>query len=575
MRPTGDTSGAGPRHAGSVAATALRRAGVDTLFTVPGEHILPLLDGCRDAGVRVIGTRHEGAAALAAEGWALATGEPGAAAVTAGPGFANALVGLLDAGVWSLPLVLIAGRTGLDKRGRGAVMDVDQRAVAAPVVKDTVCCFDVGRLEDAVARAVHLARAGPPGAVYLEVPADVLDAQPPAPGQREAGGGFPSPLPRPSGDPGALARVVDLLAGAERPVAIAGGGAFWAGASSALTRFAETCGVPVVTTSAARGVVADSHPWCLGNLLHAGGASLAADLVVVLGSAFNGNLAFGRSPLFTADQTVVQVDVAPERLGGNRRPDTAVVGDVAAVLEQLTDRWTAAHDPAPAARREWREQAAAITADLKADWDRQVAGHAGDRLHAGAVIREAVDAVRQMAGEQVTFVADGGDALAWALAYTDAQAPGRLLSTTTALGTLGVGLPFALAARAARPDEPVVLLTGDGAFGLSAMELSTCVNHDLPVVCVVSNNGAWGDVAHAQDASFGPGRRVASDLADSRYDRLADALGGHGERVTALAELRPALKRSLDSGAPAVIDVATDPTVLSDLLANIGDLGIM
>ena len=206
-------------------------------------------------------------------------------------------------------------------------------------------------------------------------------------------------------------------------------------------------------------------------------------------------------------------------------------------------------------------------------WEKQVADHHGSRIHPGALVREVAAFAREVCGDAVTLVADGGDTLTWALAYLYAEGPGRMLSTTTALGTLGVGLPFALAARLARPDEPVILIAGDGAFGLTAMELDSAVRHNLPVVVVVANNAGWGDVRHHQTEVFG--REIGSALRDTRYDLLAEALGGHGEDVRDLAELRPALQRAFDSGVAAVVNVETDPAVLSDLLRAMVGMGIM
>ncbi len=203
-------------------------------------------------------------------------------------------------------------------------------------------------------------------------------------------------------------------------------------------------------------------------------------------------------------------------------------------------------------------------------------GHRGDRVHAGAVARELARFAGEVAGGGATLVADGGDALAWALAYLPAQLPGRFLSTTTALGALGVGMPFALAARAARGDEPVFVLAGDGSFGLSAMELDTAVRHDLPIVVVVSNNAGWGDVRHEFDG--GPARegsRVAAELGFTRYDLLARSLGARGEHVTRLDELEPALRRAYDSGRPAVVNVETDPDVTCPLLRIVAEMGLM
>jgi acetolactate synthase I/II/III large subunit len=517
----------------------------------------------------VIDTRHEGAAALAAEGWALATGEVGVAAVTAGPGFANGMVGLIDAGAWSVPMVMLAGRTGLSKQGRGAVMDIDQRAIAAPATKWAASCTDAGRVPRYIAEALYRARSGCPGAVYLDVDADAVYAQ--AKPLDVASPGFPASIPRPAAAPAEIGSLVAALASAERPVIVAGSGAFWSDAGSEIARFVERAQIPVITASAARGVIPDSHSWSLGSLVHGGLAIPSSDCVLVLGSAFNANVMYGGAPLFGADQTMLQVDIAADRMGGNRAADVAVVGDIASVVSDLCDAW----GTTPPGRDEWLAQAKALAAASMGFWDRQIDEHEGTLLHAGAVAREIASFVRERFAGKATLVADGGDALAWALAYFDAELPGRLLSTTTALGTLGVGMPFALAAKAARPDEPVFLFTGDGSFGLSAMEIDTAVRHKLPIIVTVSNNAGWVDVQHEQDAAFGPGRHVASTLPGVRYDRLAEALGGHGERVEAFDELRPALERSLAAGVCSVIDVQTDPAVLSELLRMVAQLGLM
>ena len=569
--PSPGTGAAAAAVGGRLLAQALRDAGVGTVFTLAGGHVMHALDACVPLGIRVIDTRHEGAAAFAAEGWALATGEPGVAIATAGPGFTNALSGLFDAGLWNVPMLLIGGRSGLRTAGQGAVADLDQRAIATPGVKWAATCHETARIPRYVAEALYRARAGRPGAVYLEVPQDVLAGE--AHGASGGLEGFPSPVPRGTAPAAEIARARDLLCGAERPVVVAGGGAFWSGGGEAIRRFTAASGIPVTTTSSARGVLPDGHPHCLGSLVHGGVALISADVVLVLGSAFNANLAYGRPPLFGAHQRVIQVDVVADGMGGNRRPDLGLVGDVACVLEDLAEGWEA---DAPASRAAWREEARQLGATSMMGWDQQVDGHEGDRVHAGAAAREVARFAREVGGDSVTLVADGGDALAWALAYFQAEAPGRFLSTTTALGTLGVGLPFALAARAARPEEPVFVFTGDGSFGLAAMELDTAVRHSLPIVVVVSNNAGWGDVRHEHETSRDyAGPRVAAELGFTRYDELAPALGGHGERVTRMEELRPALRRAYDSGRPAVINVETDPGVECALLRIVAEMGLM
>jgi acetolactate synthase-1/2/3 large subunit len=554
---------------GALMARTLRERGVTTVFSLPGGHILPFLDACLDEDIRIIDTRHEGAAVLAAEGWALATGDTGVAAVTAGPGFANGLIGLLDASVWSVPLLMLAGRTSHTRQGRGAVGDVDQRSVAAPIAKWAATCGEPGLVPRFIAEALHRARGGCPGAVYLEIDSHAvynkavpLDVAVP---------GYPAAAARPAGAPADIGSAVAALASAERPLIVAGSGAFWSGAGEAIGRLAEVAGIPVITASGARGVVADSHPWSLGSLVHGGLAIPSADCVMVLGSAFNANVMYGGAPLFGSEQVIVQVDIAPERVGGNRAADVTVIGDIASVIRDCTEAWSAT----PAGRDEWLARARGLAEASIGFWNRQVDEHTGDLVHAGAAAREVAAYVSERFGGRATLVADGGDALAWALAYFGAELPGRLLTTTTALGTLGVGMPFALAAQAARPDERVFLFSGDGAFGLSAMEVATAVRHRLPVIVIVSNNAGWGDVRFEQDELFGPGRNVASSLTGVRYDRLAEALGGHGERVERLADLRPALERSIDSGVCSVIDVQTDPAVISELLRMVAQLGLM
>ncbi|MGO8687481.1 MAG: thiamine pyrophosphate-binding protein [Candidatus Dormibacteria bacterium] len=554
-----------PPHGGRLVAERLHAHGVEAFFTLGGGHIVELLDGCIDAGVPLIGMRHEAAVTLAAEGYALATGRPGVCAVTAGPGFTNCLTGFADAAVWNVPLVLIAGRTALKRRGRGAVQDVDQEGMLAPLAKWRGVAYNAQSLQRLTDEAFHMAVSGRPGAVYLEVPHDVFMTRMEAP----AGvWGFPAAPVRSGASPADLERVVAALKAATRPIVLAGSGAFWSGAGEAIADFCTAAEIPVTTTSAARGLVPDGHPWCLGTLVHAGTAVASSDCVLILGSAFNGNLVYGGPPLFNEEQTLIQVDLSSDQVGGNRRADIAVLGDVGEVLAQMTRSGLRSRSGTA-----WLEQGRELVEISHQMWDQQVDDYTGSLVHPGALCREVAGFAKSAWGGASTFVADGGDTLTWALAYAEAEGPGRMLFTTTALGTLGVGLPFALAAQLARPQERVVLVTGDGAFGLSAMEMDTAARHHLPVIVVVANNGGWGDVRHHQREMYG--REVASQLADTRYDLLAEALGCHGERVEQLADLRPALERAAAAGGPALIDVRTDPDVLSALLRAMMRVGIM
>jgi acetolactate synthase-1/2/3 large subunit len=554
---------------GVLAAWALKASGVQTLFALPGGHILPLFEGARVEGLRLIDTRHEENAVFMAEGWALATGQPAAAAVTAGPGLANALPGLAEANAAGVPVVVLAGRTGIAQRGRGAVQDLAQLNVVAPVTKWRDECLATERIPEYVATAVHHASRGAPGVAYLEIPQDVFGASAAAP-QPAAPSGFPDDA---RGIPvrGDLDRAIDLLSKAGRPVILAGSGAFFSGAGEALRGFIERSGIPVTTTSAARGLVDDDHPRCAGGLVHGGIALASADVALVLGSRFNANLVYGGPPLFSPSQTLIQVDVRPEHLGGLRRPEVGLVGDVRATLDAMTEAWRSPPDRFDA----WAEQCRQGARMSWESWDVQCE-RPSNGLHPGWLARE----VARFADEQGpgTFVSDGGDSVVWGIAFSKAHRPGTNLFIGSAMGTLGIGLPFALAAKAARPDEPVFCFTGDGAFGLSAIELDTAARHRLGVVIVVVNNGGWGDVRHEQRMWYGEDADQGAILSGMRYDLLAQAVGGHGERVADQDELRPALERALKAsadGVPALVDATTDPDVMSDLMRNLGSLAVM
>jgi acetolactate synthase-1/2/3 large subunit len=558
-----------PELGGVLAARALKSQGVETLFALPGGHNLPLFEGARQVGLRLIDTRHEENAVMMAEGWALATGTVGCASVTAGPGLANAFAGLAEANAAGVPVVVITGRTGLAQRGRGAVQDLDQLAAVAPVAKWRAECLQTDRIPEYVGQAVHQARSGAPGVAYLEIPQDVFGASAAA-AERPWPTGHLGDL-RAVPQDGDLERALDLLTNATRPVVLAGSGAFFSGAGDALTAFAERTGIPVTTTSAARGLIDDDHPRCVGGLVHGGIALASADVALVLGSRFNANLVYGGPPLFSPGQQVIQVDIRPENIGGLRGPEVGLVGDVRATLDTLTDVWAAPADGFDG----WRDQAKQGAAISWQSWEEQCDRPARG-LHPGWLARE----VTKFADEQGagTFVSDGGDSVLWGIAFSKAHRPGTNLFIGSAMGTLGVGLPFAMAARAARPDEPVFMFTGDGAIGLSAIELDTAARHHLPVVAVVVNNGGWGDVRHEQRMWYGDQADQGAVLSNMRYDLLAEAVGGHGERVTEQAELRPALERALKAthdGAPAVVDAATDPDIMSDLMKNLGGLNVM
>ena len=542
---------------GELIARVLARAGVRNLFCLQGGHIDPILFGCEDAGIRIIDTRHEQAAAHMAEGWARATGETGVCAVTAGPGFSDAVTGLANAFIEGSPLLCLAGASPLAEADTWPLQDLDQLGIARPVTKWARSCPTARRIGDYTASALGQARSGRPGPVYLDVPIDVLKQRLPA--------STPVPeleLPTPPGAaPEALAAALRLLEQAERPLLVVGSGAHWSRAGAALARLGERAGLPIVSVNQGRGVLPDGHDWSFALpalFQHAREADAVCCLGVRLGWPLMRGRLFGDTPM-------IRVDLESTETTRNRPGEVNLVADVRVFCEQLADGWQGG---VSRAREAWGDRLRVSEENLKKGMASLLAGRAGKPIHPLALAAAAVEA----AGPEASFVGDGGNILTWSMVSFPAQAPGRVMGTGGYLGCLGVGIPFALAAKLARPESPVILLEGDGSFGLNAMEFDTAVRHDLPIVCLVANDGSWGMSRHGQ-MHHHAGRTVATELGVRPYHEVVRALGGYGEQVEDTEALRPAIERALASGKPACLNVVIDREVRSPWAAMMDESG--
>ncbi|MCP4007586.1 MAG: thiamine pyrophosphate-binding protein [bacterium] len=522
-------------------AEYLKSRGIDTLFTLTGGHIFPLLDGCLDAGIRVVDTRHEQAAAFAAEGWALRTGKPAAYLVTAGPGFANAVAGLAHASVTLAPTLCITGANPTKEDDKGAPQELEQLRVAEIYTRYAKTIRRTERIPQYVENAFQHMTGPTPGPSFLEIPQDVFYKPLPEDARTDFG---PRETPRSAGNPIDIERAAELLRQAERPVLVAGSGSFWSGAGDALQKLAEQTGLPVFTRNAARGLLPDSHPQCYGG--SPGLGVFKSDLVFVIGSRFNATFYYGE---FAPDAKVIQVDCNSAALGDNRGLDLGICGDARLVLEQLggaldgyrtPEGWIATLDGAVEKRK------TKFAAGFKSS---------STPIHPMRLMHE----LNEFADANTTFCVDGGDIGVAAARHLVAEHPGSQLTNASILGSLGPGLPFALGAKLAQPDDTVICLTGDGAFGFGAMELDTAVRLDIPFICVIGNDGLWGMIERSQRPMFGEDRTPAAVLGDRPYEKMAQALGGYGERVEDPEQIRPALERARDSGLPACLNVILDP----------------
>jgi len=537
--------------------------GVRRVFALQGGHIDPILYGLELEGIPIVDTRHEQAAALMAEGWALATGETGVSVVTAGPGFTNSLTGVANAYMNGTPMVLLAGRRPEAHADMWTLQDLNQLDIVKPMTQWARSVADGRRTAEYVRSAFAEARNGRPGPVYLDVPADVLSRSV----DEKALDGLLPPVAASAvaPDPAVAERVAELLETSERPLVIAGSGAHWSGAGESISLLASTYGVPVFTVNAGRGVVADSDPWCLGAGMSGNfmSAALGADLVICLGVRTGFVLLNGS---IFANAQLVRVDVDRGELARNAAGSIEVLSDVRELCDALVK---CSRGGVTDARAAWLGQLREANRAAVEAADSMERGPRGG-IHPAAAVRT----IAEVAGENATYVTDGGDCMVWGMSRLPANGPGRLLCTSSYFGALGVGVPYAIAAKLAHPDEPCVLWTGDGAFGFNAIEFDTAVRHDIPFVAVVANNGTWGMSLHGQGLQHGYDQLVATEIGDRPYERMVEALGGYGERVEQLDDLAPAIDRAIQTNKPACVNVLIDPDVYSPVTQAMASMGI-
>jgi len=526
-------------NTGELIALALKRAGTRNLFTLNGGHIWPILTGATEHGIRIVDVRHEQSAAFAAEGWAKVTRECGVAAVTAGPGVTNAVTALAQAQSGDSPMLVLGGRAPVARWGMGSLQEMDHVAVARTLTKQA---STLASPEDAFACVLQLMRTAlsrRTGPVFMDVPIDVFFGAADLPEATE----HLIPDPGPPPDPDAVRRVAGLVRDAQRPAVIAGGAVWWAHAEDELRRFVEAAHLPTSVNGMARGMLPPGHPLFFSR---ARGKALGqADLILVVGVPLDFRLNFGQSPVFAEDAKIVYIDVDDHRK--HRPAEVSILGDVKAALAALG----AAVGGSPE-RHDWLEQLRKAEMDARSR-DSTMTESDSSPVHPARLIAE----VNRFADPDAIIVGDGGDFVSFAGRLIERRNPGLWIDPGP-FGALGSGPAYAMAAKLAHPDRQVILLSGDGAFGFSAMEFDTLVRHKVPVVCVIGNNGIWALEKHPMQNMLG--LSIAADLAPrTRYDQVVEALGGFGQLVDRPDQIRPALERAFKAGVPACVNVICDP----------------
>lgn len=541
-------------HGGELALAVARQYGVDTMFTLSGAHVFPLYDAAvkgaastGDGPVRLIDVRHEQTAVFAAEATGKLTRTPGLAVLTAGPGVTNGVSAVTTAHFNGSPLVVLGGRAPQWRWGTGSLQELDHPPLLAPVTKLAGTARGPEQIADRVDDAFRAATSPHRGPAFLDVAMDHLYSRaevtlPAAPAR--------TPF---QPDPDGLAEVAQALSAAQRPVLVLGSDVWADSADVAARRAAEAIGMPMIANGMGRGILPAGHP-----LLVTKARSLAfgqADLVIVAGAPLDFRLGYGSfgGKEGTAAAQVIHLADTADQIAGHVSLTVSASGDLTLVFDGLVDAWAQ-----QLRRPDWTVWLGRLreSAQAAADKDRDLLTSVSDPIHPARIYGELIPRL----ADDAVVIGDGGDFVSFAGKYVEPRQPGCWLDPGP-YGCLGTGLGYAIAARLARPSAQVVALLGDGAAGMSLMDVDTLVRHQLPVVMVVGNNGCWGLEKHPMRFLYG--YDVAADLApQTRYDEVVRALGGAGELVSRPEDIGPALDRGFAAGVPYLVNVITDPQAI-------------
>ncbi|MFT7597461.1 MAG: acetolactate synthase-1/2/3 large subunit [Acidimicrobiales bacterium] len=530
-------------HGGRLAAKALKAAGVECVFTLSGGHVMGIYDGCLDEGIKVVDVRHEQAATHAADAWArLNPGKVGVAILTAGPGVTDGVTGVANAWRANSPILVIGGQGPFNNLRRGSLQEMDHVSVMRPITKWADVCYETSRIGEYIEVAVRNALSGVPGPAFLEIPMDVLHS--PIDVDAIALPRFRDYRVAATANGALIEEAATLLQQAERPMVMAGTALKWSEGGPALRRFAESTHLPVFTNGMGRGQLPMNHPQFFNRSRK--NALADADVVVLAGTPLDFRMKYGGS--IPPDAKIIQLDLDETLIGQNRSADIGLVGNLGANLDairaELTNKGGVDFSDYAASLRQIEDVAeAAMASQLNSD---EVP------IDPLRLCREIADYIAT--DDQMIVIGDGGDIVAQSSKVLKVPEHGTWMDPGP-LGTLGVGMPFALAAQLSNPDKRVMIIYGDGSFGLNGFEFDTAVRFGLPIVGIVGNDAAWGQMMRPQAMLYGNDRLVATELNYTRYDKVVEALGGHGEHVVVPDDIGPAIERAFASGKPALVNV--------------------
>ena len=547
-------------NAGQLFAKALKKEGIDAVFTLSGGHIMPILYGCREEGIRVIDVRHECSGAYAAIAYAKTTGKPGVIITTAGPGVTNVQTAMAEAAETSVPLIHIGGASPLAQNEMGPMQNIDSLKAMDAFCKWSRKIYQANRVPEYVSMAFRQALAGTPGPVYLEIAADTLGA---GVFEEETIQWPVNYRVKESACASAeqAEQIADALISAKKPVMVLGAVAPYCSEEPEYVKaLAEYLQIPVFAQMESRGMFGSELSDKLFTLGE--GAVTAADVILELGVDHNYKIGMGKPPRMSGDAKRIVVHPDATKIGWNWKADIGVAGGVSAVCKQVLaivqKKITAVADS------EWVKEAAVITAKFRESYTEAITSDLSP-VHPGRVAAEVAKFVDEYAPDW-HIICDGGDSSCWMDALAHATYRGQVLRYGP-LGTIGTGQGQAIGAWAG-DGKPVIYFTGDGSFGFYIGEFDTYLRHGIPVICVICNDSAWGMIKLSEgvkrETYIAEHGHLATTLEHMRaYEKIADMWDGLGLRVSKAEDIIPAMQRIMESGKPGILNVEVDETVMS------------
>ena len=524
---------------------SLKRIGVKNFFFIMGGPINDTLLATMKRGIRGIDVRHEQAAAMSAQAYARALNFPGVCFGASGPGTINLTTGLANALIDGVPVVAFGGSSPINEYGNGAFQEIDQVAIMKPVTKWANRIHETRRIPELIDLAFRQSISGKPGPVYLDLPSDVINNSIEEDTVKWPDFNKTLVHARPQGDPALIEEAIKLLEKAQKPVILSGSGVLWSGAEAELRQFVVDKGIPIYTTPQGRGVLEEDHEHAFLNARSS--AMKETDCVLIVGTRLNYVFGHVKPPRVSGNAKIIRIDIDPVEISNSTRVDIGIVGDAKSVMRQLLD--ASSTRIKAGLYSGWRGRLAEIE-NLKAPEAEKGMSTSNTPIHPLRLCKE----VRDFIDRDGVLVVDGQEILNFGRQSIPTFFPRHRINSGT-FGTMGVGMPFAVGAKVARPDKQVVLIHGDGSFGLNCMELDTAARHKIPMIVVISLNGGWT----ADPKGDKPGR----NLGYTRFDLFAQSLGCHGEQVDKPEDIRPALERAkeaIKNGKPALVNVVTDHT---------------